>query len=124
MKSTRRRFLKQAGAVTAGAISFPYIIPSSALGKDGAVAPSERINMAWIGTGGQGRGLMGIFMSYKDVQVVACSDVDESHLEGAVGAVNEHYGSEDCKGFGDFREMLPDKSIDAVVVATPDHWHA
>jgi predicted dehydrogenase len=124
MKSTRRRFLKQAGAVTAGAISFPYIIPSSALGKDGAVAPSERINMAWIGTGGQGRGLMGIFMGYKDVQVVACSDVDESHLNSAVGAVNEHYGSEDCKGFGDFREMLTDKGIDAVTVATPDHWHA
>ena len=123
-KSTRRQFLKQAGAVSAGALAFPYIVPSSALGKDGAVAPSERINMAWIGTGGQGRGLMGIFMSYPDVQVVAASDVDETHLADGVSQANERYGNDDCKGFGDFREMLTDKSIDAVVVATPDHWHA
>lgn len=123
-KSTRRQFIKQAGAVTAGAISFPYIIPSSALGKDGATAPSERIVMGWIGTGGQGRGLMNTFMSYPDVQVVAACDVDESHLAEAVATVNEKYANADCKGFADFRELLGNKDIDAVTVATPDHWHA
>jgi predicted dehydrogenase len=122
--SSRRQFLKQAGAVGAGAIAFPYIVPSSALGKDGAVAPSNRIAMGWIGTGGQGRGLMGIFMGFNDAQVVACCDVDEKHLADGVAAANEKYGNEDCAAFHDFRELVARKDIDAVVVATPDHWHA
>jgi predicted dehydrogenase len=124
MKSTRRRFLQQTGAATVGAIAFPHIVPSSALGKDGAVAPSNRIAMGWIGTGGQGRGLMGIFMGFKEAQVVAASDVDERHLADGVAQANEHYGNEDCIGYRDYREMLARKDVDAVVVATPDHWHA
>ena len=122
--SSRRQFLKQASAVTAGAVAFPYIVPSSALGKDGAVAPSERITMGWIGTGGQGRALMGMFMGCKDVQVVAACDVDERHLADGVAQANEQYGNEDCASYHDFRELVARKDIDAVVVATPDHWHA
>ena len=123
-KSNRRTFLKQAGAAASAAIAFPYIVPSSALGKDGAVAPSNRITMGWIGTGGQGRGLMGIFMGFKEAQVVAASDVDEHHLAEGIGQANEFYGNEDCAGYRDFRELVARKDIDAVVVATPDHWHA
>jgi predicted dehydrogenase len=122
--STRRQFLKQAGTATAGAVAFPYIVPSSALGKDGAVAPSDRVIMAWIGTGGQGRGLMSNFLAFPEVQVVAACDVDESRLAEGLGRVNERYGNEDCKGYHDFRQLLARKDIDAVVVATPDHWHA
>ncbi len=124
MKSTRRQFLKQAGAAAAGAVAFPYIVPSSALGKDGAIAPSNRITMGWIGTGGQGRGLMGIFLGYPEAQVVAACDVDDSHLSDGVSQANDKYGNEDCQGYHDFREMVARKDIDAVVVATPDHWHA
>ena len=66
---SRREFLRQAaGTATAvaagGAIGFPTIIPSTALGKDGAVAPSERVVMGWVGTGGQGRALMSVFRGY------------------------------------------------------------
>jgi predicted dehydrogenase len=123
-QTNRRQLLKSAGAAVAGAMAFPYIVPSSVLGKDGAVAPSNRVTMGWIGTGGQGRGLIGIFMGMKQVQVLACSDVDDTHVADGVGQANEHYGNDACVGFHDFREMLQRKDIDACVVATPDHWHA
>jgi Oxidoreductase family, NAD-binding Rossmann fold/Oxidoreductase family, C-terminal alpha/beta domain len=122
--SSRRHFLKLAAAGSLGAISFPTIIPSSALGKDGAVSPSERIVMGWIGTGGQGRGLMGNFLNQKDVQVVAACDVDAAHLTTALGMVNKKYDNKDCVAFRDFRQLLARKDIDAVCIATPDHWHA
>jgi predicted dehydrogenase len=122
--SSRRQFLKQASAAAVGAVAFPYIVPSSALGKDGAVAPSERITMGWVGTGGQGRALMGMFMGWKDVQVLAACDVDERHLADGVAQANERYGNEDCAAYRDFRELVARKDIDAVCVATPDHWHA
>src|SRR5215207_9451318 len=103
--SSRRQFLKQAGAIAAGAVAFPYIVPSSALGKDGAVAPSNRVTMGWIGTGGQGRGLMGIFMGYPQAQVVAACDVDANNLAQGVALANERNGNEDCTDFQDFREL-------------------
>jgi len=120
---TRRQFLKVT-AVSAGAIGFPSIIPSSALGQNGTVSPSERIVMGWIGTGGQGRGLLSRFMGEKDVQVVAICDVDKKHGALATSLVNKKYGNEDCIACQDFRELLARKDIDAVTIATPDHWHA
>ena len=122
--TTRRDFLKGAAAVAGGALAFPYIVPSSALGKDGAVAPSERIVMGSIGTGGQGRGLLGGFLGAKNTQVVAVCDVDRRHRAEAVSMVNSKYSNNDCKEFNDLRELVAIKDIDAVVVATPDHWHA
>lgn len=122
--SSRRQFLKGAAAAGVGAISFPYIIPSSALGKDGAVAPSERIVMGGIGTGGRGRGHLDAFTSMAEVQMVACADTDANHLAAGVAQVNEKYGNEDCQGYRDLAELLAHKDIDAVFVATPDHWHA
>jgi predicted dehydrogenase len=125
LKSNRRNFLKGAGTVAAaGAVGFPTIVPSSALGKDGKVAPSNRITMGWIGTGGQGRGLMGIFLGFPETHVVACADVDDKHLAEGVAMPNEKYGNEDCRGYHDFRELVARDDLDAVVVATPDHWHA
>lgn len=117
---SRRRFLKQA----AFALSAPTIIPSSALGLDGATAPSERITMGLIGSGGQGVSNMNDFLRFKDVQVIAIADVDKTHREAAAKLVNKQHGNEDCALYNDFRELNARTDIDAVIVATPDHWHA
>jgi predicted dehydrogenase len=121
--TTRRQFLHQAGALSAGIVAAPMIVPSSALGRDGATAPSERIVMGTIGTGGMGRGNTGAFMGQSDVQMVAVCDVDAKHLMEARDLVNNKYGNQDCTTYRDFRELLDRDDIDAVVIATPDHWH-
>jgi predicted dehydrogenase len=115
----RRDFLKRSAALTA-----PLFVPASALGLGASVAASDRITVGVIGTGGQGRGLANAFMGEKDVQLVAVCDVDANHLKQAKAQVDKKYGNADCAAFKDFRELLAKKEIDAVVVATPDHWHA
>jgi len=122
-KNTRRDFLKSATAAPAGAIGFPYFVRASTLGKDGGVAPSNRIVMGCIGTGGQGKGDMSVFMDSNAVQVVAVCDVDADHLNEARDMVNKKYGNKNCEAFKDFRKLLGRKDIDAVTVTTPDHWH-
>lgn len=117
---SRRRFL----AATASALAVPTIIPSSALGADGAVAPSERITLGSVGWGMQGPGNTGAFMNQKDCQVVAVCDLDAGHLQRAVNSVNKKYGNQDCKAYTDYREMMARKDIDAVMLALPDTWHA
>jgi predicted dehydrogenase len=121
--TTRRKFLKSAGAATA-AIAAPTFIPASALGKDGAVAPSERIVMGGIGIGNQGRNDLGAYLGNKEVQYVAVCDVRKGVRDGAKGRVDGHYKSKDCTAYNDFRELLARDDIDAVHIATPDHWHA
>jgi predicted dehydrogenase len=122
-QTNRRQFLRQtAGA--ASALAVPYFVPASALGLDNKPAPSDRIVMGSIGTGGQGRGLLGGFLGQPDVQVVSVCDVDAGHMNQARDMVNKKYGNQDCQTFADFRKLLENKDIDAVCVATPDHWHA
>ena len=67
--------------------------------------------------------MMGNFLGQNDVQVVAVCDVKSNVLEGAVKSVNGHYQNSDCKGYGDFRQLLARDDIDAVLIATCDHWH-
>jgi predicted dehydrogenase len=122
--SDRRTFLKRTAAIGLGAAGLPYLVPASALGKNNRAAPSDRVVMGCIGTGGQGSGNMRAFMGQPEVQVVAVCDVDTGHRERAKDAVNKKYGNQDCKTFKDFRELLQIKDIDAVSIATPDHWHA
>ncbi|MEX0937269.1 MAG: Gfo/Idh/MocA family oxidoreductase [Pirellulales bacterium] len=123
-RSTRREFLKHAAAVSAGALAVPYFVPASALGQAGATAPSDRIVMGCIGTGGKGVHNMQAFMGNGDVQMVAVCDVDARHLNGAREIVNKQYGNQDCAATKDFRELVAREDIDAVCVSTPDHWHA
>jgi len=66
---------------------------------------------------------MGNFLNQKDAQVVAVCDVMASHLDQARTRVNQHYKNNDCKGYGDFQEIIARKDIDAFLIATPDHWH-
>jgi predicted dehydrogenase len=123
-KVSRRRLLKSAAGIAAGAVSFPYIVSSSALGKSGSVAPSNRIVMGSIGVGGQGTAKMRAFLGNEDVQVVAVCDVVAARRQKAKGIVDNHYGGKGCAAYNDFRDLLARDDIDAVVIAPQDHWHA
>ena len=120
---TRRRFLKKATGAATGAISLPYIVSSSALGKAGSVAASNRITVGCVGVGPQGNGVMGNFLAQKDAHVVAVCDVKSHVLEAAQSRVNKHYQSDGCAAYNDFRKLMARDDIDVVLAATPDHWH-
>jgi hypothetical protein len=116
----RRAFLAK---TSLGGIA-PLFIPSSALGRDGFTAPSERIVMAVIGTGGRGTSDMQAFMKFPQVQLAAVCDPVVSHRNNAKEIVHRHHKSNDCQDYRDFREVLDRQDIDAVLIGTPDHWHA
>ena len=116
----RRTFLKTTGA----AVAAPYVITSSALGDSERPAASERIVMGGIGIGNMGNGDQGAFLGRADVQYVAASDVRSNVREKSKGRIDEHYGNRDCQLYNDFRELIARDDIDAVHIATPDHWHA
>lgn len=118
--SNRREFLQVAGA----ALAVPYVITSSALGNAERPAASDRIVMGGIGIGNMGEGDQGAFMNRADVQYVAVCDVRQGIRAAAKGRVDGHYQNKDCQEYNDFRELLAREDIDAVHIATPDHWHA
>ncbi|MCJ7673738.1 MAG: Gfo/Idh/MocA family oxidoreductase, partial [Sedimentisphaerales bacterium] len=131
---SRRNFLKRTSTVMTGLMGFPYIVPSSALGKagqSGRIAPSNRIVMGFIGVGGQGtQGLAGGiwapeggFIGRAEVQAVAVCDADARNKNRARDIVNQKYGNNDCATYGDFRELLARQDIDAVLIATGERWH-
>ncbi|OGV62052.1 MAG: hypothetical protein A2283_23525 [Lentisphaerae bacterium RIFOXYA12_FULL_48_11] len=127
---SRRSFLKGFGLLAAGGLSgFPLIIPGRVLGAD---APGKKINMGMIG---MGRQMMGSnlkpFLVNPNTRVVAVCDVDSWRMEEGRKAIEDYYAKQGsagsrkgCKTYGDFRELLADKDIDAVMISTPDHWHA
>ncbi|MDP6524568.1 MAG: Gfo/Idh/MocA family oxidoreductase [Kiritimatiellia bacterium] len=120
MHLTRRGFLKGTGAVSAAA-AFPTVIPSSVLGEN---APSKRITLGCIGMGGQGVGAnLNSFLNEKDAQILATCDAYQSRAERTRQMVDRRYGTTGCKAHRDFRKIIDDPSIDAVVISTPDHWH-
>jgi predicted dehydrogenase len=123
-KINRRGFLKKAGVCAAGLAGFPYIVPSSVLGSNGAIPPSEKIVMGFIGVGSMGGGHLRTFLSYDDVRAVAVCDLREMFRQKAKNRVDEHYGDKGCRIYNDFREILAREDIDAVTVVTPDHWHS
>lgn len=120
---SRRSFLKSPMAVALAASAFPAIVPREVLGRGGAAAPSERVTVAAIGVGPQGQGVMGGILARPNARVVAVCDVMERHRAQARKRVNDHYHAQDCATYADFREVLARGDIDAVMVATPDHWH-
>jgi predicted dehydrogenase len=124
MKTDRRRFLQGTLGAAAAAWGIPYIVRTSALGKSGRVAPNDRINMGCIGVGSRGTGNMRGFLNVAGVQVVAVCDVWQSRRQKAKQIVDEHYGTSDCATYTDFRELLKRQDVDAVMIATQDHWHA
>jgi predicted dehydrogenase len=126
-RRTRRQFLGDAGKVAAVA-GFPAIVPSSVLG---AFSPGNRINVGAIGTGRISRGhdLPGIWQ-YDTARIMAVCDLDSSRAKDAVTLVNGYYSKQMGKpysgvtAYNSYRELLANKDVDAVVISTPDHWHA
>jgi predicted dehydrogenase len=116
---SRRAFLKNS-VLTGAAVMFPHVVPSIVFGKD---APSNRIVIGCIGTGGRGISNTKACLEQSDVQVVAVCDVDSNRRQRARDIVNEKYGNKDCAEYKDFRKLLSDKKLDAVMIGTPDHWH-
>jgi len=120
--ATRRQFLKTAGRAGL-ALGIPTIIPARALGRDGAVAPGERIVLAAVGIGGRGSYDLSVVLQEADVQCVAVCDVQKAARERAKAAVDQRYGNTDCLACIDFRELLARPDIDAFLIATGDRWH-
>jgi len=120
----RRQFLSRATAAAPGAVAFPYIVPSSALGRDGNVAASNRIVHGCIGVGSRGSGVMRGFLGRDEVQIVAVCDIDKDHRDRAKKSIDEKYGNTDCATYHDFRELIARDDIDTMSLAVPDHWHS
>ena len=134
---SRRKFLRRGLGV---AVAAPTIVAGSALGRNGAVAASERITMGFVGLGTQGTGhllggawtyMAGGYTGRKDVQVLAVCDVWADRRERARHRVNQHYANvhgtgsyQACTAYNDFRDLLARDDVDAVLIATPIHWHA
>lgn len=117
---TRRRFLHAA----AGAAALPLLGPRT-LAVGGQTPANERINLGFIGTGKRTFGMFNNFLREEDARVVAVCDVDQTRREHARQIVNDHYGDDSaCEAYNDYRDLLARDDIDAVVIVTPDHWHA
>lgn len=117
----RRRFLKRTAKTVCAAV--PLIVPASALGRAGRIAPSERIGVGQIGVGNMGFGDMSALMGIPEVRVAAVCDVKRAMRDRAKQAVDARYASSDCAAYNDFRELLGRPDIDAVGIATLDSWH-
>lgn len=125
---SRRSFLGGASA----ALAAPLILDSHLHAQERqGQGPNGRINLGFIGVGMMGRGHLGSFLGNRGVQVVAVCDVHRVRREDAVERVHRAYAQErkagtyrGCAAYVDFRELLNRRDIDAVVISTPDHWHA
>lgn len=122
--SSRRIFLKNCfvGAVASGPVG-PMIVPGSALGLDGVVAPSNRINLAGIGIRHRGEYVLDFMLRQPDVRFRAVCDVNAFRRKAVKNIADKRYGDQDCDTCRDFRELLQRRDIDAVLIATGDRWH-
>ncbi len=108
--------------MAAAAAVSPMLLPSRVWA--GQPGPNGRITMGFIGTGNQANGLLGAFLSQPDVHVVAVCDVNAGRRDAAKKRVDDANKNTDCAACNDFREIINRQDIDAVCIATPDHWHA
>lgn len=119
-KTTRREFLKHAGAsgiaISIGGLGF------SAKSYANIIGANERVNMAVMGTNGRGAGMARNFQRFKDVDMIYVCDVETNALEKGIKAVKEVGGTP--KAIKDIRKVLEDKNLDGLLITAPDHWHA
>jgi len=123
---TRRKFIQKASV-----ISTFMIVPRFVLGGKGYKAPSDLINLGFIGTGKQAGGLKGSFLDTNEIKIIGASDVYGIKLQQFTSQVNQYYAVKagqssysGCASHPDFRDLLARQDIDAVVIAVPDHWHS
>jgi len=117
---SRRRFLRQA----LGASVAPLIVPGSVLGLGAAVAPNSRIVFGGIGMGNRALYILPNFLAFPEIQFAAVSDAREDRRKVSKEAVDNFYRNRDCQVYHDFRDLLAQKDIDAVLIATGNRWHA
>jgi len=110
-------------AAAGAAVAIPQFVASSALGKGGVVAPSDRILLGAMGVGNRGTYDLGCILQEPDVEVVAIADVQAARRRRAKGLVDGRYGNKKCVTYRDFREMFARKDIDALLIATGPNWH-
>src|SRR5207247_4356195 len=126
---SRRGFARTAGATS---LAFPALVSARALGREEPAAAGERITLGFIGMGTINRYHLGALLRRPEIQVLAVCDCDTKRREHAQKTVDDHYNQQTSKGresahcrrYNDFRDLLKRNDIDAVVIATPDHWHA
>ncbi|MEZ5106187.1 MAG: Gfo/Idh/MocA family oxidoreductase [Draconibacterium sp.] len=140
MKLNRRNFIKLSATAGVTVIAVPTIISACARGKNGYIAPSDRINLAFIGSGNQAMNDIRDFITDKRVQITGVCDVNKQstgYWGGVVGGrdigiklINDYYSKlydkkyKSCQEFEDFRDVIAKTDIDAVEVVLPDHWHS
>lgn len=125
-KLTRRDFLGKTAL-----LSTFFIVPRHVLGGVGYTAPSDMLSLGFIGCGKQAFGLKNAFLNTGEAQIIAACDVYGHKLNAFTDQVNKYYADKagkadykSCKSYDDFRQILDRKDVDAVVIVTPDHWHA
>jgi len=123
----RRDFIKSSAIASAAFM----IVPRFVLGGKGYRAPSDMINLGFIGTGKQANGLKGAFLATNEINILGASDVYGIKMKQFSDQVNQYYATKTgqnayngCSAYPDFRDLIARKDIDAVVIAVPDHWHA
>ena len=125
----RKEFIKRSGMAAAAGVIIPTLVPSSVFGKN---APSNRIGIGMIGVGRQAVSvnLKNGFLKLDNCQVIAINDVDSWRMENAAKVINDTYSARKgvtysgLKSYDDYRQLIANKDVDAVMVSTPDHWHA
>ena len=125
----RRNFMKKTASATALAMAVPTIVPSSVFGKN---APSNTINVGQIGCGRIARSHdMAETLKYDEAKMVAVCDLDSDRMADGKKLIEDFYNKKsgktkavNVKMYEDYKEMLADKEIDAVLISTPDHWHS
>jgi glucose-fructose oxidoreductase len=129
-RQTRRDFLKRSTSLMAGTYSIPYIITSNVLGSGGIRPPSERITIGHIGVGGMGGGHVRGFAGRFDSQSIATCDPAKDRRETWAKYIDDSYAQKSptknyksCTAYNDFRQLLARDDLDAIVIATPCHWH-
>ncbi len=120
---SRREFLGASGRLAGGAAAWSALHPAIRTARGGPVAANEKLVVALIGCGGMGNADLIDFMRAPEVSVAALCDVDDGHLNATADRVEKKSGSRP-KTTRDYREVLDNKDVDAVIIGTPDHWHA
>ncbi|WCJ58444.1 Gfo/Idh/MocA family oxidoreductase [Fontisphaera persica] len=120
----RRQFLGTSLKAGAVLLAAPQVVPGATVGRDGGVAPSERIVMGGIGIGNRGNYVLGVFLHQPDVRFLAVADVKAARRDAVKKRVDAHYQANDCATYRDLRELLARQDIDAVLIATGPNWHA